>query len=941
VTIEGFVKERVTGNPIPHAKLLILRSYVVGRSIQYERTLHEADSNGYFSLELPWSSSYTVYAYYDDASTPGFDYVPFSLQIQAPLSERLNLTFELWEGASFFLDGEVLLVETTKTPTSSYALLDPDSGKPLQDEYYPEGQDLLGLGRNHFVVRAGVPFVVRVNSEVEVEGKRITLSFLVDKPGHFLLGKGGVARADLVEFSLPLSLSKVREESAEVGTLIEEKEHEGFYLAVERQRFAQITSLILTAENLLSQGIYNTSFTRLREAYVEISNLRNWLNAMYQEALVSVFFLILFLAFTAVTASHLLFEENAYKIGGSLAFFVAFLSTFYLLYPGSRLVQASLFLGASVVSFVAVLCSAAWAPRFLKGRGVKGYVSLRNLVVPIFSIAKRSLRRRRLRSVLTFLSVTTLVSSFIALTSFSVGFGLTFSQVASRPSPSTGILVRSPDPQVTETTNAEELLFSPLDNSSIEWFRMQPEARLVAPKYENQPHPASLVFLPLDYVGRVPIFGVIGIVPSAEARILPWNETIVEGRFLSDEDEGAVLISASLKERLNTSVGATLTLSGLRLQLRIVGIFDDVKVESLRDLDGQVLLPKKMVVTDTIPTVSGQSIPVWSLTPCSADETLVVMWRTISKVQGVDISRINVALKVGEDLKEYAKEMALNKGFRAWASAEDGLYLAQLASYFEGKGLPLAVPWGIVVLNVVITMLNSLYERKKEINIYSSIGMSPSHVSALFLVEAAMIGVIGGGVGYLLGLGWYKAMAFFTLALQVKQKVSAIWVLAATAISLAAVLAGGFLALRWSVVITPSLRRRWRIEEGPSPWAQPEILLPTRISEAEVDGFIGFLVERLRSHTNDSYFETSQIKAGAEEGEGMSTRTVEFRYRSTSRPFGSYSMNTILLRRERGGGEYSVNLSTSGDQEGMLRAGYLTRRILMEWSVERGKRSKT
>ena len=133
-----------------------------------------------------------------------------------------------------------------------------------------------------------------------------------------------------------------------VTLMINETEKKGFYLAVERQRYATITPLILEAENYYRQGDYEACFTRLREAYTEVSNLRNWIKSMHRESLKSVFLLIPFLAFTATTTSYLLFEEKIKKIGGATVFYALFLVALYLSYPGSRLVEASLFLVVTI-----------------------------------------------------------------------------------------------------------------------------------------------------------------------------------------------------------------------------------------------------------------------------------------------------------------------------------------------------------------------------------------------------------------------------------------------------------------------------------------------------------------------------------------------------------------------------------------------------------------
>ena len=61
----------------------------------------------------------------------------------------------------------------------------------------------------------------------------------------------------------------------------------------------------------------------------------------------------------------------------------------------------------------------------------------------------------------------------------------------------------------------------------------------------------------------------------------------------------------------------------------------------------------------------------------------------------------------------------------------------------------LAIPVLIAALIVLNTMLGSVFERLKEIHIFSSIGLAPSHVGVLFMAEAFVYAVIGAISGYL------------------------------------------------------------------------------------------------------------------------------------------------------------------------------------------------
>ena len=63
----------------------------------------------------------------------------------------------------------------------------------------------------------------------------------------------------------------------------------------------------------------------------------------------------------------------------------------------------------------------------------------------------------------------------------------------------------------------------------------------------------------------------------------------------------------------------------------------------------------------------------------------------------------------------------------------------------------------VAAIGIANTMVMAVYERTKEIGILKAIGASPGDIRALFVVEAALIGLVGGVVGtvggWLLGLG--------------------------------------------------------------------------------------------------------------------------------------------------------------------------------------------
>jgi ABC-type lipoprotein release transport system permease subunit len=66
-------------------------------------------------------------------------------------------------------------------------------------------------------------------------------------------------------------------------------------------------------------------------------------------------------------------------------------------------------------------------------------------------------------------------------------------------------------------------------------------------------------------------------------------------------------------------------------------------------------------------------------------------------------------------------------------------------------------------LVVLVTMMGSVRERTSEIGIFRAIGYRKSHVMKIILLEAGIISVLAGILGYLLGLGATKvALPFFS-----------------------------------------------------------------------------------------------------------------------------------------------------------------------------------
>jgi len=906
--IRGVVMDSF-GNPVAGAEITLLNEGIPG-------AINETGPDGIFHFETDTGGNYSIYVVGDLASTPGVDFVP----TYAEISMTEEAIVVLQPGASAILTGDIQFVDTVNLPTSTlYTVMNADdeiidiSGIPL---IYGTTLDALthalGLDERHLIVPAGLPFRVQVNTSILVGKEVESRSFNLQTSQGFDLTPGSVTQLDLREHVLPVNLDLLEETLAATEETLNEMAGLGFYVAAERRTLETVTRHLSEASSLFSEGSFVESFDVCKIGFIDVTEALGRLSYMNKDASLSVYTITSFLVIASTTAAFLLADKDRTKVLGSLGFSALSLGVLFVSYPGSTMVQPESFLLAGIVSLMISLGLAIFLPRFMKARGGDGHLPVRNIVVPIFSIAKRSMRRRKLRFALTLVSITVLVVSFVSLTSFSEGYGLIVKRVSTRTEPGEVVLIRSQG--FTEFDHAS----IHLTDQEADWLERQRESVVVSPKAENPP-----MLRPEYRMGGARIHGILGIDGDLESDINPIRDMLIEGEL---PDEDGVAITRVLRDELGLSLGDTLYIG--QDPLTLVGVFDYSGLSGLRELDGAPFLPMKLVNLD--PEAEQPQIVA---RPCEANEFIVVHISKALDIPLVGVSRVALSLSEDADAEVFAERLALERDYQAWFASVDGVYLARLGTYLEGKGLPLLVPWVIVILNVVMTMLNSMFERRKEIHILSSVGLNPAQIAAIFIAEATIIGLIAGGLGYLGGLGVYRVMAYVGLALQVRQKVSAVWSLAAVGISMAAVFMGAFAAIRGSIVITPSLMRRWRMEDIGGFFEPYEIKIPLRLLPEEVEAFMEYFTDALKALEGHPIKCTSSIKRLPVVD---NIERIDFIYKApTSTVANFYTKNSLLLRRidEE---EVGVLLKSSGDQEWAYVAGSLVRMITMRWSTTRG-----
>ena len=196
----------------------------------------------------------------------------------------------------------------------------------------------------------------------------------------------------------------------------------------------------------------------------------------------------------------------------------------------------------------------------------------------------------------------------------------------------------------------------------------------------------------------------------------------------------------------------------------------------------------------------------------------------------------------------------------------EGLEVRQFSvlqgSKSAGLGLVL-VQMAIAAVFVLNTMVASVYERKREIGIFSSIGLAPNHIAVLFFAESCVYGVMGAVVGYFLAQGVARLVIQTGVIPGLYLNFSATSAVLAAGIVLGVVLLSTIYPARIAGrLAAPAYESEIESEPEGDRW---EILLPFRVNLDEAEPIVRFLGEWLLGHEEYAIGEFVTGETGWEE----------------------------------------------------------------------------
>ena len=219
---------------------------------------------------------------------------------------------------------------------------------------------------------------------------------------------------------------------------------------------------------------------------------------------------------------------------------------------------------------------------------------------------------------------------------------------------------------------------------------------------------------------------IVGVEPEKELPVSLVGQKVAEGRYLVATDQDVVYIGKGLATAMGVGVGDRFTLAGRATheQMRsrtmtVIGIFDI----GMADIEKRTIYMSLAEAQDLY-GMSGQ------------------------------VTEVAISLKqIGQEpaVINALKPILPGVEFASWQTSFPELEAA-IATKSQGMEIFSYIMLVIVGIGILNLLLMAVFERTREIGVLGAIGLRPGQISLLFLLEGAMMGLVGAAFGVVLGL---------------------------------------------------------------------------------------------------------------------------------------------------------------------------------------------
>ncbi len=514
------------------------------------------------------------------------------------------------------------------------------------------------------------------------------------------------------------------------------------------------------AENSLRTFDYHTFSSAASESMALANRVYVQVEKTQKDVLFGVlFYIALFVPFAFCMERFLFNYANIYK--RIIAFCVILLTlitiiyqvhpAFQLAYSPTVIILAFFILGLSLMVSLIIFFRFEEEMILLQRRANHkrpSEISHWKAFTAAFFLGVSNLRRRRIRTMLTCLTLIILTFTIMSFTTVKSGerqSRLLFNDTA----PYRGLLLKRVDWRSLPVEAVAGL---------VDGFK---DAQGIAPRiWLEAQDPTQAVHVPLQHgESSAELQGLIGLSPS-EAEITGLDKLLTDGRWFTSNDRTTILLDQDMAHALQVKTDGTGTVKLWGYTFTVIGTFNGALFDKALDLDGEPLTPvtfpeessSEISEEEQEAIESGEDIRSFQSRyhHIPASQVAIIPASTLLTLGG-KLKNLAVLPGGGTPISETAERLVDRFSMAIFAGETDGVWLYNQSDSIQYSGVPnIIIPLLISIFIVLNTMISSVYERKNEIAVYTSVGLAPSHVSFLFIAEALALAVISVVLGYLL-----------------------------------------------------------------------------------------------------------------------------------------------------------------------------------------------
>lgn len=602
----------------------------------------------------------------------------------------------------------------------------------------------------------------------------------------------------------------------------------------------------------------------------------------------AIFLLLLCVPFSFCMERLLIGTPNIYRqIAGAAAIFAVMALALWSFHPAFKISASPLII---ILAFAIILMSVVVIgviygrfdtelKRIRSGRGSAETASFAraSVLASAVLLGIANMRRRRFRTALTSITIVLITFAVLCFTS-----ATRFVETTSLP---TGVETRRPGIMLRQRG------FRPMPDAVLDQLRCAlPEVRqAMAARWwnANAADPREQLHLVASSSSSssssgsggsvnaaprvVAVPALLGLSPGERA-VSPEIPQIVgpdAWARLENGEQRLIYLPRPIADQLGVAVGDVVAIGGIDLE--VASIFDPAAFDrDVRMLSGETIAPLRYAagqldaggrgLNDSeaealdLDAQASRAELAGSYEHLQASQYAIVPAAVSRMLPNATLRSLAIPLSGEQEVKQVSDELARRFALALFAGFDDGVRLVSSGATLprvSGAG-QVAVPVAIAGLIVFNTMMGSIAERRREIHVYTSIGLAPLHVGALFVAEACVYGLIGTVFGYIIGQGVGTLMLHLGwLGNAVTLNYSGTSAMLTMGLILGVVLVSALVPARLaSQVAAPSIERSWQV-----PLPSGDIIqatLPFTINRTAADGALAYLAEFFDAHREGS-----------------------------------------------------------------------------------------